>query len=71
MVKLIANARLTYGTRRLRADDLFDARFSSDARALVAVGKARYAPAEEAAPKTEAKPTAKKPARPRKAKAAK
>jgi len=39
---LIATKSLRYGTRRLMADDGFQAR-PRDARLLVAIGKARYA----------------------------
>ena len=39
---LIATKSLRYGTRRLMAEDGFQAR-SRDARLLVAIGKARYA----------------------------
>jgi hypothetical protein len=42
MVNLIATKALTYKTRRLQADDLFEAR-PRDARLLVAIGKARDA----------------------------
>lgn len=39
MVKLIANRRMQYGTRQLRAGDLFDAR-PKDARILVLLQRA-------------------------------
>lgn len=42
MVNLIATKALTYKTRRLQADDLFEAR-PRDARILKAIGKARDA----------------------------
>lgn len=42
MVNLIATKPLTYKTRRLQADDLFEAR-PRDARILIAIGKARDA----------------------------
>lgn len=48
---MMATGPLTYGTRRLRSGDEFTAT-SRDARLLVAIGKARYAPiiARPAAP---------------------
>jgi hypothetical protein len=46
MVNLVAAKALTYKTRRLQADDLFEAR-PRDARLLVAIGKAREAAAGE------------------------
>lgn len=66
MVDLIAKKSFTYATRRLAADDPFAARTSGDARALVALGKARYA---TTAAEAEAAPA--KSARRKKAKAAK
>lgn len=42
MPALIATRRFIYGTRRLSADDSFEAN-NTDARILVAIGKARYA----------------------------
>ncbi|KAK0332942.1 hypothetical protein LTR94_022933 [Friedmanniomyces endolithicus] len=48
---LIATKTLRYGTRRLMADDGFQAR-PRDARLLVAIGKARYA-TEDAKPAAE------------------
>lgn len=39
--QLIATKRLTYGTRRLSADDIFTARTGTDARALIALQKAK------------------------------
>ena len=42
MPALIATRRFVYGTRRLSADDSFDAT-NTDARILVGLGKARYA----------------------------
>lgn len=39
-IQLIATKRLTYGTRRLSADDIFTARTSTDARALIALKRA-------------------------------
>lgn len=51
MVNLIATKSLTYKTRRLQADDLFEAR-PRDARILQAIGKAKEAPAKaEKAPR--------------------
>lgn len=49
MPELIATRRLSYGTRRLQADDRFPAT-KQDARVLVALGRARYATAAVAAP---------------------
>ena len=77
MVKMIATTRFVYGTRRLKADDPFDARTKTDARALVAYGQAAYATkvAEPIDGTKLAKPTVKKAAKKesgaRKAKAAK
>lgn len=51
MVDLIATKAMTYGTRRLLPDTAFSARTSSDARVLVALGKARYAEEAPAKPK--------------------
>lgn len=45
MVKLIANRRMNYATRRLLADDTFEAPLR-DARVLIAVRRARLAPIE-------------------------
>ena len=42
MIDLIATRAMTYSTRRLQADDSFQAR-PRDARLLIAVGKARRA----------------------------
>lgn len=42
MPALIATRRFIYGTRRLSADDSFEAN-NTDARILVAIGKAKYA----------------------------
>lgn len=52
MVDMIATKGLTYGTRRLVADDAFTARNRRDARILAGIGKARYAdgPAEPKKP---------------------
>lgn len=49
---MIANRRFTYGTRRLVADDTFDAT-AGDARVLVALGHARIV--GDAAPAAQAK----------------
>lgn len=48
MTKMIAAKGFTYATRRLLPEDPFTARTRGDARALEALGKARYAtrPAE-------------------------
>ena len=46
MTQMIANKRLTYGTRRLTADEPFTARTSSEARLLAALGNARYVTAD-------------------------
>lgn len=56
-IDLIATRSMTYNTRRLMADDLFEAR-PRDARLLIAIGKARlvYAHAEASAPKADPKP---------------
>ncbi len=40
MPELIASKSLIYGTRRLKAGDIFTARTKTDARALIAIGKA-------------------------------
>ena len=40
-IQLIATKRLTYGTRRLSADDIFTARTGTDARALIATKQAK------------------------------
>lgn len=80
MTQMIANKRLTYGTRRLMADQPFTARTSGDARLLVALGNARYVTADaqavdpqqpkaKAAPKPKAPPKAKTTRAPRKPKA--
>lgn len=53
---MIANRRFTYGTRRLVADDTFDAT-AQDARVLVALGHARIVgDAAPAAPAKRVKP---------------
>lgn len=59
-IDLIATRSMTYNTRRLMADDLFDAR-PRDARLLIAIGKARRVdgPVEASAPKVEPKAPAK------------
>lgn len=44
MRNLVASKPFKYATRRLRAGDGFVAQSNSDARALVALGKARAAP---------------------------
>jgi hypothetical protein len=46
MPQLIATRRLTYGTRRLQADDQFTAS-KQDAKVLIALQRARPAPAAE------------------------
>lgn len=51
MVKLIATKSLFYATRRMKADDPFTARSEADARALIAIGKARRATGEPEAKK--------------------
>lgn len=48
-MKLIATRSMTYATRRLQAGDEFTARSTGDARALLAIGKARRATEEDAA----------------------
>lgn len=48
-VDLIATKAMSYSTRRLVADDLFQA-FRRDARLLVAIGKAKFADESEQAP---------------------
>lgn len=53
MPELIATRRLSYGTRRLQADDRFPAT-KQDARVLVALGRARYAAAAVVAPEMQA-----------------
>lgn len=45
MMQLIALRRFTYGTRELRAGDVFDASSPGDARLLRALGRAKSAPA--------------------------
>jgi hypothetical protein len=73
MPEMIATKRLTYGTRRLMADEPFTARTTGDARLLVALGNARYVTADAkaggaqpVAPKTRAAPeNAPKPAKPK------
>lgn len=47
MRNLVATRSLTYATRRLKAGDYFTARSDKDARILVAIRKARSAPARE------------------------
>jgi len=47
--KMIANRPMTYGTRRLKADDEFTAS-RRDAALLVRIGRARYGAAAEAKP---------------------
>lgn len=70
MTKMIAAKGFTYGTRRLTADEPFEARTAQDARLLHAIGRARYetadgrAPAAPAAPKP--KPVKKNAAAPKK-----
>lgn len=55
-VDLIATRAMTYSTRRLIAEDPFQAS-RRDARILVAIGKARFVnPAEQPAPKPKADP---------------
>jgi hypothetical protein len=49
MRNLIATKPLTYNTRRLKAGEGFTVRSDKDARILVALRKARAAPAEVAA----------------------
>lgn len=46
MIDLIANKSMYYATRRLQAGDAFTARSRADARALIAVGRARVASEE-------------------------
>ncbi len=48
-VDLIATKAMSYSTRRLVADDLFQAS-RRDARLLVAIGKAKFADESEQAP---------------------
>lgn len=50
MTKMIAAKSFTYATRRLLPEDPFTARTSGDARALAAVGRARYATQDGKAP---------------------
>lgn len=71
-VDLIASKAMTYATRRLIADDMFQAS-RRDARLLVAIGKARFVdPAEQppAKPKAAAPMPKAKSGRPAKPKAA-
>ena len=76
MPQMKATKSLTYGTRRLKADDIFTARTGTDARVLIALKKAKahdastpaqpkpaLTPKPEAAPKAAAKPKAKTPAK--------
>lgn len=49
MTKMIAAKGFTYATRRLLPEDPFTARTRGDARALQALGKARYATADASA----------------------
>lgn len=72
MPQMIATKRLTYGTRRLMADEPFTARTTGDARLLVALGNARYVTADAkagaarpVAPKAKPAPKAAKPKTPR------
>lgn len=75
MTKMIANKRLTYGTRRLVADEPFTARTSGEARLLNALGNARYVTSDAKAgdeppvqPKPAPKPkTPRAPRKPKKA----
>jgi hypothetical protein len=60
MIPMICTKDLLYAGRRLKAGAAFDARGESDARVLVAIGKATRAPAPVAAPVTPA-PTAVQP----------
>jgi hypothetical protein len=62
MVDLIATTALTYGTRRLLPDDTFNARTRADARALVAIGKAKF-PASDEKPVVKPKPATKRKAK--------
>ena len=52
MTDLVATKAMTYATRRLLPGDPFAARTTADARALVAIGKAR-APTDDADQKGE------------------
>jgi len=52
--QMIANRRFTYGTRRLTADDLFQATVN-DAKVLVALGHARIVEGTPEKPATPAK----------------
>lgn len=80
MTKMIASKGFTYGTRRLMADEPFEARTTQDARLLHAIGRARYetadgraaSPAAEQpkpAPRAKKATAPKKPAAPRRPKA--
>lgn len=78
MPQMKATKSLTYGTRRLKADDIFTARTGADARVLIALKKAKRfdgvatakpkpapAPKRKTAPKTKATPKPKLEAKPR------
>lgn len=78
MTKMIAAKGFTYGTRRLTADEPFEARTAQDARLLHAIGRARYETSDGRAPAVLAgqpkqvkkrAPAPKKPAAPRRPKA--
>jgi hypothetical protein len=47
MTKIVANRSMRYGTRMLKAGDMFDAK-PRDARLLIAIGRAKPAPTEAA-----------------------
>ncbi len=63
MPQMKATKSLTYGTRRLKADDIFTARTRTDARVLIALKKAEYYTEPKAAPKPKAAAKPKRAAR--------